>query len=421
MTPRAVRSATPLSEREIFLWGCLGFVLPYLAWFIVPTFFSRRVMFHPEAVPTMDPIATDLHNMMGWGRDWLDPSVPYHGYPPLSNVLFAVMYQLPFTVTYAVLTATTLALFLLLLLGLPLHCTRPRKVSPLLALFLVTGLLSYGLQFEIERGQFNVLAFGLGACGVWLFHAKPRWALLAYALFCAGIQLKLYPAILGLLLTHDYRDINGNLRRAGRLAAVNIILLFALGPQRFLEFMSAIGAVASGFAGWSLNHSIDSFVTFADITLSRHIALPAYASAVAHWTLTLSSLACLGAIFGLNYRDRQTGLDPYLLLACTISALLIPPVSLDYKLSILVAPTALAVIEFAQRAAVPSHPRGPGIAALFLMIAAYATTLFTYELKPTVLDNNCVALFVMLGCVTAMAAMRSVASASSSAVPAWQS
>lgn len=418
MTAGPLKSVTPLSERAIFLWGCLGFILPYLAWFIVPTFFSRHVMFDPAAVPTIDPIAADLHTMMDWGRDWRDPGVAYHGYPPLSNVFFAVMYQLPFTVTYAVFTATTLALFLLLLLGLPLHYTRARRVPPLLALFLITGLFSYGLQLEIERGQFNVLAFGLSTCGVWLFHAKPRWTILAYALFCAGIQLKLYPAILGLLLTHDYRDMKGNLRRALGLAAVNIFLLFAVGPQRFLEFMSAIGAVASGFTGLTINHSIDSFVTYASATLARFITLPAYAPMIAEWALMLSWLACLGAIFGLNYRDRRSGLDPYLLLACTIGAMVIPSVSFDYKLSILVAPTALAVIEFEQWAVSPSHPRRAGIAALWLMIAAYATTLFSFELKPALLDNNCLALFVMLGCVTAMAAMRSAVRAAPTVVPA---
>ena len=103
---------------------------------------------------------------------------------------------------------------------------------------------------------------------------------------------------------------------------------------------------------------------------------------------------------------------------CTIGAMVIPSVSFDYKLSILVAPTALAVLEFERWAGLPAHPRRAGIAALVLMIGAYATTLFSFELKPALLDNNCVALFVMLGCVTAMAAMRSIARTTSPVVPA---
>lgn len=229
---------------------------------------------------------------------------------------------------------------------------------------------------------------------------------------------KLHPAILGLLLTHDYRDMKGNMRRAGSLAAVNFLLLLAVGPQRFLEFMSSIGAVAAGFSGLTINHSIDSFVTYASVTLGRHVAVPALASQIIEWGMTLSWLGCLGAIFGLNYRDRQSGLDPYLLLACTIGAMVIPSVSFDYKLSILVAPAALAVIEFERWAAFPSHPRHAGIAALVLMVGAYTTTLFSFELKPALLQNNCLALFVMLGCVTAMAVMRSNVKAASPAVAA---
>lgn len=417
-TPRPDGSEAPLSERSVFLWGCLGFVLPYLAWFIVPTFFSRDVMYRPELLPAMNPIAIDLRDVVSWGRDWLDPSVPYHGYPPLSNVLLAVMYQLPFTVTYALFTAMTLGLFLLLLVALPLHYARGRGVPPLLSLFLITGLFSYGLQFEIERGQFNVIAFGLSICGVWLFHARPRWTMLAYALFCAGVQLKVHPAILGLLLVRDYRDVKGNLRRAVGLGAVNFLLLFAMGPRRFVEFVSALDSIAFVYTGMTLNHSIDSFVAYANATLSNHIALPAYAYTMIKWALTLSWVAGLGAIVGLNYRDRRTGLDPYLLLACSICAMLIPPMSFDYKLSILVAPTALAVIEFERSAASPSHPRIAGIATLVLLVAAYTTTLLTYELKPTLLDNNCVALLVMLGCVTAMAVFRSSARPTLAAVPA---
>lgn len=419
MAARPVHSAAPLSEREIFLYGCLGFVVPYLGLFVIPTFFGHEWMFRPEPLPTFSPVGGDLRQLLSWGPDGRYPAgMPSHGYPPLSNVFLAVMHRLPFSVAYAVLTATTLALFLLLL-GLPLHHARARHVPPLVAMFLITGLLSYGLQFEIERGQFNVLAFGLSAGGVWLFHAKPRWRMLAYALFCAGIQLKLYPAILGLLLIADYRDWKGTLRRAGGLAAVNVLLLFSLGPGRLVEFVSALNYVAygQGFSGWSINHSIDSFVTFVITTLSRHLVLPAYASAVAEWTLLLSWFACISAILGLNYRDRQSGLDPYLLLACAISALVIPPISSDYKLSLLVAPTAMAVVEFERYAGSPSHPRRPGIAALVMMIAAYATTLFPYSLKPTLLDNNCLALLVMLGCVTAMAAIRSTVRASATLAP----
>jgi hypothetical protein len=365
-------------------------------------------MFLPDTLPTLTPIAADLHTMMEWGRDWLDPNVPYHGYPPLSNMFFAALYPLPFNVTYAIFAAMAIGT-LLVLLAMSLHRQQDGRIPPLLALFVITGLSSYGLQFELERGQFNLLAFGLSVGGVWLFHAKPRWTLLAYALFCAGVQLKLYPAILILLLTRDYRDFKGNLRRAAGLAAANFLLLLALGLDRFSEFVTAVQVLATGFGGSAINHSIYSFARVAVATLSPYVALPAYTLPTLQWTLTLAMLASLAVIVWLNYRDRRSGYDPYLLLACTIGAMVIPSVSFDYKLSILIAPTALAVVEFEQRAVAPSHPRTAGIAALVLLIAAYTTTLFSFYLKPTALDNNCPALFVMLGCVTALAWMRSTA------------
>jgi hypothetical protein len=86
--------------------------------------------------------------------------------------------------------------------------------------------------------------------------------------------------------------------------------------------------------------------------------------------------------------------------------LLIPPISYDYKLSLLVAAVALAALEF-ERMAADSHPGAFGLAAFVLMVAAYTTTLYSFAFKPTMLDNNCPALFVMLACVTALTALRS--------------
>jgi len=41
------------------------------------------------------------------------------------------------------------------------------------------------------------------------------------------------------------------------------------------------------------------------------------------------------------YKKNQTGIDPYLLFTCACAALLIPPISHDYKLPILVGPAAI--------------------------------------------------------------------------------
>lgn len=409
MTDTVHGSSQPraLSQSSTFRWGFIGFLVSYVGCFLIPTFFSGDTMFAPEIVPSIGPIAGDLRTMLRWGAAWRDAAAPYHGYPPLTNALFAAWTLLPFPVLFALLSTATIGLLLSLALLLPRYYAGAGGVGALVGLIVGTSLFSYGVQLEIERGQFNMLAFGLASLGVWLFHAKPRWSFFAYALFSAGVQMKLYPAILGLLLIRDYRDHRSNVRRAIGLGLANFALLFAMGWTRFLEFASALGRLTDEYSGgYTLNHSISSFAAFVTTTLGRHMTIPASAGAVVESVLMLYLFGCLFAIVALNYRDRRTGIDPYLFLACTIAAMAIPTVSLDYKLAMLVAPLALAVTEF-ERWASESDASPAGNAALMVMLAAYGTTLFTYKLKPTALDNNGLALVVILGCVTAMAQMRS--------------
>ena len=54
-------------------------------------------------------------------------------------------------------------------------------------------------------------------------------------------------------------------------------------------------------------------------------------------------ILCFGLIIGRAIKNNEKGLNPYLLLISTIAALIIPSVSNDYKLSILIAPTTLVL------------------------------------------------------------------------------
>ena len=408
----ATQPSGGVTPTTIFIAATAAFLVPYALLFITPTFFSRPTMLIDPPVPWATPVASDLKVVIDCAHLWLSGGSPYSGdflYPPLSTLLFAFWALIGFQAAHVVLVLATVGLFIGLLVGLARFLAPERGISPLTALFLFASLSSYGLQFEFERGQFNVLAMGLSVCGVWLFHARPRWKLLAYGLFSAGIHLKLYPAILGLLLTYDYRDTIGNLRRAGWLAFINVLLLFATGPKMFADFIVALDELAFKFGGWSLNHSIYSFALFATNTLGRHYPMPAGTEGIIATAMLIYLLTCIGVVLTMNWRDRQFGLDPYLLLACTIGAMTIPPISYDYKLAILPPAVALAALEFERSSAMRRHPQAAGLAVLMIMVAAFSITLYSYQLKPTLLDNSCPELLVIVGCVAVLAVMRSTA------------
>jgi hypothetical protein len=82
-------------------------------------------------------------------------------YPPLTLVLFAPLLLIGYPAYFKLITLITLIGYGIATLFIPLALNKSKGVSIILLMF-VTGLFSYGLQFELERGQSNMIAFALG-------------------------------------------------------------------------------------------------------------------------------------------------------------------------------------------------------------------------------------------------------------------
>jgi len=129
------------------------------------------------------------------------------------------------------------------ILTLPLFCA--------LALWLVT---SYGFLFSIERGNFDIYTQLAAVAGLWLMVKRPSWVWLQVVCFSVAAHLKVYPAILFVLVLwkHGWRSLLP-------LAVVNIALLLSLGPANAGHFLSSVtGAVQAPYL-WQGNHSAASF------------------------------------------------------------------------------------------------------------------------------------------------------------------
>jgi hypothetical protein len=116
---------------------------------------------------------------------------------------------------------------------------------------------------------------------------------------------------------------------------------------------------------------------------------------------------CIFLIMIQAYRQKQNGVNSYLLLACTIGALLIPPVSHDYKLSILAAPVVILLSEMASffEGSIRSRRHFIIMMLVFTLSTAYSTTLFSYTNKPPILAYNFPALITMLLATTCLSIM----------------
>jgi hypothetical protein len=279
-----------------------------------------------------------------------------------------------------------------------------RKNKPLLLLFFVMGLFSYGFQFELERGQFNVIAFSLTLLAIYLYYYHHKFRYYAYLLFTLAIQLKIYPAIFILLFVRDWRDWKGNLKRFLGLGLLNFSLLFILGYKFFLAFVSGITSYqlsyqTNRYEDLSIKGFVHKLATdgFGLIRADVLVGLSRYAGLI-EGAIWLILGICLVSIFVHSYVHQRNGLNLYLLVVCITVALIVPSASVDYKLPLLAAPMAML---FACTPTVQSTPKKI-LAAILVIIAsaAYWSTLYPNMLKPGMLATNFPALFVIMVSIT---------------------
>ena len=414
------------------LWVILGgsLLLGYLTCFVAPIFLNDAdAMAFPRYLPAMNPIGVDLRLPYDFSRAWFNGDalpVPSLVYPPLERVLRLPLVIFPFRWAYVIQTLVSVFAYLAVLMALPLAVSRKADRCALV-LLAMAGFMSYGFQFEVERGQSNVIAIALVAWALLLFHRGKGTAVrvTAYFLFTCAIQLKLYPAVFVFGFTQDARDWRGNLMRWGTLGALNVAGLFALGLSPFRAFVTAATTVASDSAG-IFNHSIASFGGMVQKLVNGHTPAnyhPAEVMGVAahvrggmpaawqHCAGRMAEIggltvltACFGLVLVLAFRRNARSAFKYVMTLCALVALLAPVVSMDYKLSILVMAFAFFVGE-----SDPVRVEGRlGIFRAGLLVAIstlLALTLFPPEFRPVVL---CSSTPLLLGMAVGLALLMAV-------------
>ena len=377
-----------------------GFLITYMLFFICPVFLnSAHLMQYYAVVPRETPIGIDFKQALIHCEElFIAKTSPYTGsslFPPLTYIIFGPFIAVDLPTAYLIITIISIICYIFITFLFPFLANR-KPVTPLLMLIFISGMFSYGFQFEVERGQFNVISMFLSLSAVLIYHNYHRFRYLAYCLFSIGVQFKIYPAIFIFMFVRDWKDWKNNIKRFLGLGAFNFALLFALGPRIFVDFVMRVKIHMIEPFIWIGNSSIKSFTTLAASTKFSWWAKED--SGLAQFLLFAFVTVCIFLIIIQAYRQNQNGINPYLLLACTIGAVVIPSESHDYKLSILVAPVALLFHSgFLNKSA--GNRLWPLISLLiFLFSVAYSTTLYPYNLKPLTLWllNNFPALMILL-------------------------
>ena len=102
-------------------------------------------------------------------------------------------------------------------------------------------ITSYGFMYELQRGNVNLFALFFSLLAVWLMlrlPSSPWWPAIVLAV---AINLKLYPAILLVLLFWRYR-----LRAVVPVVVTNVVLLLVAGPANLWRFLAWLTKTAPG-------------------------------------------------------------------------------------------------------------------------------------------------------------------------------
>ena len=398
-------------------WVLLGFLSTFTLFLVIPVFLDPSLtMQFKAAIPTITPIAFDFRGILALSSQWLHTGVPpLIIYPTFTLLFFSLFNFFTWEMGYQIFLVLIFLCFIATTLILPAWMNQAEAFSALGVLLLITGLLSYGLQFEMERGQWNLIAFTFCLMGVYLFHHHRKLRPLAYLLFSVSIQLKLFPAIFVFTLIEDFRDWRSNIRRFLALGLANILALFILGIDPVLNsirFLTAPDVNKQGI-GVPHNHSITSFTLLVTSPDSLHPLL--HNKLVEGWLASHSWIlqlilfgvfvVCFAALLWQEHRRNEHGFSPYVFLACTIGACIIPSISFDYKLCILPPALALLIPNIAE--AQKSGDRLRVVLLMLLMSVAYSSTLYSFANKPAIVRNNFPALFILLLTCLAFSWMRS--------------
>jgi hypothetical protein len=392
----------------VIVWVLVTFVASYSLLFISYVFLNPGLQMNylTKYLPEAGRIGLDIRAIMRYIEEWLvlDQS-PYAtgfiAYPPLTLVLFAPLLLIGYPAYFKLMTLITLIGFGTATLFIPLALNKSKGVSIILLMF-VTGLFSYGLQFELERGQSNMIAFALGMVSIYLFHAHPKLRFFSYILFSLAVQLKIYPVIFIIMLIDNWRDWKTNFVRLAGISLFNIALLFVLGFDLFQDFLASTLLQQSQSATWN-GVSIRSFV-FVLSNTGYSVFPESIISAAGQYprVFELSFLAlfflCLITLIVLAFIRRENGFNPYLLLACTVGALIIPAVSNDYKLPLIIGPVSILLSGWPAMKKVSK--KFASIVLLIIVLMAFWTTLYPFKIKPEILHNSMPVLLLILIAVT---------------------
>lgn len=349
----------------------------------------------PYLFPLMTPVGADFRDgvyfpgtLLAKGMDPYDASTFW--YPP-----FSALFLLPYQVVdpdRAYLIHTFVLIFLnIASVWCAIRLTEstvtrrassqetcsPRMTLPLFLPLAFVAVTSYGFLFGIERGNFDLYALAFSLAGLWILVQNPNRVWLQVICFSVAAHLKVYPAILFLLLFWKHGR-----KCLASIVLINATLAFCIGPAPALHFIETLSGLGDSLRVWVGNHSAASFGQMVNDFLSVR-GLPEIPGLVFMGVPVVIWLASVWILLRRGYSEAGA----VWVFALSVPMMnLIPSTSHDYKLVLMNAPFAILF------AFLLDHYVESGRPTSLAQIAAACALLFfhsvSYVALPSIVGNK---------------------------------
>jgi hypothetical protein len=291
----------------------LAYLAAYFLFYFVPTFCVTDSMSFFEGVPKAKALGLDFFATLKMSLN--EYMIPYS---PLGKLLFPIVAKSNWGNNFYFITALTLIASAVSfgLVSLMVKIENKWLFFTLLILY----LSSYGFLFEIERGQWNILAMSLVLAAVYL--SRKDMIILSAILFALAVSLKLYPILFAPALIKDYSRIKESLKMVLAVCISNAVLFLILGVSIFKWYVRIMTKYSDIKTSWIGNHSLTSFNIMYGYNWINPIVVVLLMFMIA-WFIYQ------------NYKNHLLTSLPHFLSILALTSCVLPSVSHDYKLSIL--------------------------------------------------------------------------------------
>ena len=291
----------------------LAFLAAYFLFYFIPTFCVTDSMSYFEGVPKAKNLGLDFFATLKMSLN--EYMIPYS---PLGKLLFPIVAKSDwgnnfYFITLLTLVATAVSFGLVVVVA-------KLENKWLFFSLLILYATSYGFLFEIERGQWNILAISLVLAAIFL--SRKGMIILPAILFGLAVSLKLYPILFAPALIKDYSKIKDALKMVLAVCVTNVILFLILGLSIFKWYYRIMTKYSDIKTSWIGNHSLTSFNIMYGYTWIKPIVIILFMVIIAYFVFR-------------NFKNQLHNSLPHFLSILALTSCVLPSVSHDYKLSIL--------------------------------------------------------------------------------------